>query len=863
MNNRPPKFFARLLSWYCHSDFYEELQGDLEEKFYQRTQTLGMRKAKWAYIKEVIKLFRPSVVKKIKFKYSNNTAMFKNYTIVAYRNLLRNKLFSLINIIGLAISMAVGLVAIAFVSEIYSYDNFHENRDRLFRVVSDMHRSDGSIAQYATASILAGNRLAQDFAGFEAVAPISKGFQGVMAKGNSSISVQGIYANNDFFKVLSFDLLIGNPETALSEPNSVILTETTAMKLFNQLDVVGEVINWKNGTPFKVTGLLKDPPSNSHIKFEAIASLKTLEERNSSTVTDFSVIWSSHVYVLLPENYDLDQVQNNLDRLAQEENPKLKYWTLSMSLEPFDDIFPGGERYNQFGTVMPVKKVTSIVVLAIIVLFSACFNYTNLSLARSIKRSKEVGVRKVVGAGKSHLFIQFVLEAVVVALLALVLSYALFQLIKPEFLALDFYIQRTTTLTLTPSIYIYFLVFAIVIGLLAGFFPALLMMRFKPVEILKGAKAIKGNNGIGIRKVLVGIQFALSMGFATLVTMAYKQYHYALNFDLGFTTENVLNVDIQNNNPDVLKSEFAAIPEVVGVSSASMIPSTGSSMSNYAKYKSSSDSISVYNLDIDARYLNNIGHNLLAGRRFTEEGAGNRAVVNELFLEKFQIKSPEEAIGESFSFYGKNWTIVGVIEDFHHGTIKDEIEPFVFTIGRQKHYHINVKLKTDDIVATMGKLEDTWKKVDPVNDFSAKFHDDLIQDTYGDISASLKTFGLLSAIAICISILGLLGMAVYTAESRIKELAIRKVLGATVANLLVLLGKNFMTIFLLSASVAIPAAYYAYEKTIVSDAVYRIGIGFWELANGALLIIVIAVLTISGQTIRAARTNPAENLRNE
>lgn len=860
----PPRYSTRLFEQFCKQDLYDELQGDLEEEFYLNVEEFGMARARRLYRREVLKMLRPSVVKKISSQptYYNHTAMFRNYTKVAFRNLSRNRLFSAINIIGLAISMAVGLIAITFVSEIYSYDNFHENRDRLFRVVSNLHRTNGNVTEYATASVFAGNRLANDFAGFEAVAPLTKGFRGEMRKGESSIAIQGIYANNDFFKVLSFELLTGNPSSALTEPNSVILTETTARKLFNRTDIVGEIIEWKDQTPYKVTGVLKDPPSNSHLKFDAIASLKTLEEQNVSTVTDFGVIWASHVYVLLPENYDLEQVQGNLDKLAEEENPKLKYWQLSLGLEKFDDIFPTTGKANQFSTVMPKEKVTSIVMLALIVLFSACFNYTNLSLARSLKRSKEIGVRKVVGATKNHLFMQFIIEAILVAVMAVVISYGLFKLIKPEFLALDFYIQRTTTLDLQPVTYLYFFLFAVGIGILAGLFPSLLMTRFNPVNILKGVSA-KTSKGIGVRKILVGIQFALSMGFATLVIMTYKQYKYALNFDLGFTTENVFNVDLQSNDPEVLKSQFMAIPEVAGVSASSIMPGTGNSMSNYVKYKNPLDSVTAYNVDIDIDYLKNMEHQLLAGPGFEKEGSGQRAVVNELLLKEVGITKPSDAIGEQLSFYNKTWTIVGVVKDFHYGTIQNELAPFIFTIGRQDHYYLNVKLKSNDMIAAIDRLENAWKEVDNIQPFKARFYDEWIQDTYSGMNASLKTFGLLSGIAICISILGLLGMAVYNAESRLKELAIRKVLGATLSNLVLLLSRSFMAIFILSACVAIPLAYYIYEETIVSTAVYKISIGFWELTSGALLIVAISLLTISSQTMKAARSNPAQSLRNE
>ncbi len=789
--------------------------------------------------------------------------MLKNYSIVALRNLARNKLFSFINIMGLSISMTVGLLAITFMSEMHSFDNFHQKSERIYRVVSDMHRADGSISKFATASVYTGNRLATDFAGFEAVAPISKGLSGDIQKGESTIDIQGIYANGAFFDIFSFPLHSGNAKTALNEPYSIILTETTALKLFDRVDVIGEVLEGFGKMPYKVTAVLKDIPINSHLKFEAIASLKTLEERRSETVTHFRTIWSSYVYVLLPENPNMEQIQGSLDRISEEENPKLAYWELFMSLESLDSIFPGGdERSNQFAIVIAKEQVTSVVILALIVLFSACFNYTNLSLARSLKRSKEVGVRKVVGAKRGHLFLQFILEAVFVSIFATIISFGLFQMFKHEFLALDYYIQQTATLTLQPITYLYFLIFAVSVGILAGLFPSIVMTRFLPVNILKGISA-KTGKGIGLRKILVGIQFALSMGCATLVILTYKQYEYALNFDLGFTTENILNVATQSNDPEVLKSQFAAIPEVLGVSSSSSILGGRGSSSFHVKHKNPLDSVNTSKVDISPNYLSNMGHQLIAGSDLEKEGSDSRAVVNEILVKKLGISSPETAIGERISFLDRSWIIVGVVKDFHHNTIHKEIGPFFFAITNKNHFQINVKLNSTDRVSTMSKLDDAWKKVDPVNPLSAMSYDEIFENSYSDVSTSLKTFSLLSGIAICISILGLLGMAVYTAETKVKELAIRKVLGATISNLLALLSRNFLVIFILSAGAAIPLAYYMYQQIIVADVVYQNKVGLLELTSGALLIIAIALITISSQTIKAARSNPVDHLRHE
>lgn len=861
----PPTFYTRLFRWFCKDEIYDELQGDLDEEFLYNTNELGAQKAKKLYQKEVLKMVRPSIIKSLNTQQlpNNHTAMFKNYTLVALRNLGRNKLFSSINIIGLAISMVVGLIAIAFVTEMYSYDDFHEQGDRIYRVVNTRTPLNETPDEYATTSVLTGRRLASDFSGFEAVAPIYRGLSGNMTQGEVTITQSGIYTNDDFFKMFSFPLIAGNPATALTEPYSVILTEETALKLFNSTDVVGEVIEYSNGDQLKVTGIVANPPFHSHIRFDAIGSLETLVAKNSPTVTSWGNMWSSYVYVLLPEDARPENYQASLDQLASEENAKENRFQIEMGFESIGAIVPGDGKYNQMYTVMPQKNVKSIAVLALIVILSACFNYTNLSIARSVKRGKEVGVRKVVGARKTHLFSQFIIEAIFVALLALGIALILFQVVRPGFLTLNPYMDRTTRLQLTPIMYAYFFGFSLLIGLLAGFVPALMMSKLKPVSILKGMSTIRSSKRLDLRKVLIGLQFTLSMGFAVLVSLAAKQYKFALNYDLGFDTENILNVNVQGNDTELLKAAFRKIPEIKGISTSSMIPSTGSTNSDYARYNDPTDSVTAYTVDIDPEYLANMGHELLAGDNFRQGQTKDKIIINELMAERLKIGTPDEAIGQPLYYYDQNWIITGVVKNFHHGTVNNKVEPFAFTSGKQGHYNLNLKLASSDITSTMDKLESAWSEIDQLHDFSATFYDEQIERTYSDISASVKTFGLLAGIAICISILGLLGMAVYTTESRVKELTIRKVLGATVSNLVLLLSKGFMPLFIISAAVAIPAAYLMFEQTIVQYAVYKINVGVWELSGGALLVIGIAFLTISSQAVKAAKMNPAKNLRDQ
>ncbi len=861
----PPKFYNKIFEWFCNQDLYFELQGDLLEEFEVNYHQKGIKTANRIYKKEVLKMLRPSVVKKVKTQGQlNNTAMFRNYTLVAFRNLSRNKLFSAINIIGLAISMAVGLLAITFVSEINSYDKFHENRDHIYRIVNTRTNLGQSPQEYATTSLLTGVWLKENSTVFEKVVPVLNGFNGNIKYGENRFSVRGQLVGEDFLDLFTFPLLYGNSQTALKEPNSVVITENFALRVFSKKDVVGEIIQ-RGRDQFTITGVMQQPPSVSHIKFDAIASLKTYEAKPSRArfFNDWGTMWSSYVYVQLGANSTIEHGQEILDLLAKQENAKQKAYEIKPGLEALTDIFPGSGKYNQMGTVMPKENVNQIVILALIVLFSACFNYSNLSIAKSLKRAKEIGVRKVAGARKNQLFIQFVSEAVIVSVLSLVIAFFLFQLIKPEFLALNSYTSRTTTLDLLPRTYFYFLGFAILIGFLAGALPAILMTRFKTINILKGVTQIGSNHKLNLRKIMIGIQFTLSMGFVIIVTLTQKQYKHALNFDLGYETEKIINIYWEERDITLIKTAFEKIPGIEGVSASNFQHSTGTLNSDIAKNLEGTDSATVYNNYVDTEYLNNMGHRLLAGENFKAEGPTDQMVINETLLSRFKLGNPNEAIGKQLNFYDKNRTIVGVVKDFHYGTIYNQIRPFAFLWDSERYlYHVNVKVTSNDMPGTLAQVENAWNEIYPEYKLNSSFYSEDIKRTYADLSSSAKTFGMLAMVAICISMLGLLGMAVFTTEARIKELTIRKVLGASLSSLLSLLSKSFLTIFVIAACIAIPSTYYMFKNLILKNIEYTIDIGFWELASGSILIIIIALLTITSQTLKAARSNPAKNLRN-
>ena len=869
MNNapqyRPPRLFTRLLKAFCHEAFYEELQGDLEERFFQCCERESVARAKRAYAFEVIQLFRPSVFKKVKTQ-NNNIVMFKNYSLIAWRTMARNKLFSAINIVGLAVSMAVGLLAITFITEVHSYDDFHENGDRIYRVTSTLYQGTEKPYDYASISPLAGKRLKEEFTGYEAAVTIYRGFVGDFKKGDNTVALTGLWADKGFFSVFkSFSLLQGDPQTALEAPNSILLTSTTAMRLFGRTDVLGEIVEWNNGAPLTVTGICADPPRKSHLQFEALGSFSTLTAniQDNPYLMLWQNMWNGHVYVLAPKQNNTDFLQKSLDQLASEENEKTGDFRAELVLQPLNSIMPGKHMNNEPGARMKTQTLTSIATLALIVLLSACFNYTNLSIARVLKRSKEVGVRKVIGAKRSQLLVQFILEAAIIAILALLVAIFLFFWLRPEFLLLDQDIQRYVTLEIAPITLVYFFIFALIIGMLAGLIPSWILSRQNTTKALKGSSGLRKGKGSLLRKTLVGLQFTVSLGFAILVTLSYEQYQFVLNYDLGFKTDNILNVELQGNDREKTIAHHSQLPEVVEVSSSSWMPSIGGMWRARGKYIEGNDSTNLYNLHVSPEYIENLGHELLAGTTFIGTRTDQQTIVNEQVLKRFGIEDPADAIGQHIDMHGKRRTIVGVVKDFHYATLDNTVGPFMFMSEPEWFQLVNLKINSTNLLGTMDKLEQHWAALDPIHPLKSSFYDDRIARAYSETSATMKTLGLLAIVAITISLLGLLGMAIFTTQARIKEITIRKVLGANFSQMARTLSSPFVIMFLLSTGIAVPGSYFFFKNLIIDKMKYSIDIGFVELGAGALAVLLLALLTIGSQTLRAVGANPIDHLRDE
>lgn len=869
----PPRWASVFLSWYCRPELLEDLEGDLNEYFDRNVKSRGLRRARLIYIADVLKfmriytLRRPPVLNPL-----ISWIMIGSYLKTARRNLVRNKLFSAINIVGLAVSMSVGLLMIAFVSDLLSYDDFHKNKDRVYRINTHDERNGKIEMKLASTSVKAGKEIRETISGVEAVTLMRNNFGGDAKVGDVTLPVSGYWADDSFFKVLSFELVQGDPATALKEPYSIVMTEKTALKLYGTTDALGKSLKFDT-TSYVVTGVMHDIPKLSHMRFEVLGSFSTTELRGQDPDGGFmnwNSIYMSWVYLLLPEGGDADVVQAGIDKMCAAENAALEGQKIHLKLQPLKRISLGEHLSNEIGAVMHIAVVWVLAGLALVVILSACFNYTNLSIARALRRSREVGIRKIVGAQKRQVLMQFITEAVVVALLALGFSFVLFIVLRREFIELDPFIERLVSLELSWRTVLYFIGMATLTGVAAGFLPALLFSRLQAAQVLKGTGSLQLFRRVNLRKALIVVQYVFSLIFITTTVIGYSQYKGFLAFDLGFKTENILNIWLHDNKSDAFIRELEMLPEVTDISQSLMVTSLGSNYAMSAKYNGSRDSVGNLWINfVDDRYLPVHQHVFIAGRNFIRKAPTaqeDEIVVTEGVLKRFDIanRDPQKALGEQLTIENKKLTIVGVLKDFHYETVEDEVAPVVLRYDPAYNYrYVNAKISSKDLLATMARIETAWKKIDRVHALDAKFYDDQIEHAYAQFSIVVKIIGFLAFLAICIASMGLFGMVVFTTETKLKEISIRKVLGASEGNLVVLLSRGFLLLLAVAALIALPVTYLFFDKVVLVMFAYHDPIGWLDMFAGLAGVLVIAGLMIASQTLKVARANPATTLKNE
>lgn len=865
--HRPPRWAEQFLRWYCRPELLEDLQGDLNEYFERNLLTKGAAKARWIYSLDVLKFARSYTLRPPNPKpYFLQNIMIGSYLKTSGRSLVRNKLFSVINIIGLSIGLSVGLLVIALIHDLLSYDRFHQKRDRIYRITTTQQSSQGAPEQLASTSAKLGTICQQQVAGIDDVVLLRRGTTGDVQVGQTRLPLNSLWANGSFFNIFTFPLSEGNEATALTEPNSIVLTQKAAHKLFGDVDALNQTVRM-DSTDFRVTGVMKDIPFFSHLQFEALTSYTTLTRNPAidQALGKWKNVSDTYVYLLLPATGDVRKLQASLDKISESENARLRQTRITTHLQPLMSVFLGQDLHNEIGHSVPSSVLWVIIGLAMAAILSACFNYTNLSIARSLRRSREVGVRKVLGAVRGQVVMQFVVEAVLIALLALVVSVGLFLGLRTAFLALG---PSFAVLDLSPFVIISFLVLAILVGVLSGLLPAVSLARINPLQVLKNAPALSLFRHVNLRKALIFLQYTFSLCFIVSTVIIYTQYDFFISKQLGFTTEHIVNIPLQGNPGDRVKKEIAQLPEVNGISQSQMVTGLGTSLGTYVKYVDPQDSTFANINGIDEQYVPLHGYQLVAGRNVLSKPGSDDSgeiLVNQQLLKRFNLGpgNPQQVLGTRLTADGKTYQIVGVLKDFHYGSLYQKIEPTLFRYAPQDATYLNVRLQTTDWPATFARLQATWHSLDRVHPLIANLYQDEIQQVYQPLSIMSKVIGSLAFLTIFIASLGLFGMVVFTAETRLKEVSVRKVLGASEFSLVYLLSKGFLGLLLSAAVLALPLTYWLFDQIILSQIAYHAPISVLDLVGCLVFFMGLALLIIGSRTIGVARSNPAQVLKAE
>ena len=808
--------------------------------------------------------------------------MLKNHIVIALRNMLRARVYSLINILGLAIGMAATILIVLFVQDELSYDRYHENSDWIYRVSREWLNTDGS-------SNLHLGHLAPPFApllenDFEGVVLQAVRFLGggnpLMTTEEKKIQEERMFfADPDIFKVFSWKLIFGDPATVLSDPHSLVLTESAAQRYFGDEDPIGKTITYNNfgeQLPMKVTGLIQDVPHNSHFQFDMLCAFGTVEEVFGRE--NLMSNWGSNnyaTYLLFPEGYDVAdfeaQIPGFIDKhLGQTSSDQPQSTYNKLHLMPITDIHLYSHLDSEIEPNGDIAYVYIYTIIAVFILVIACINFMNLSTARSARRAKEVGLRKVMGAFRISLVRQFMVESVFYALIALLLSLLVIHLALPFF---NNFVQKEIALDLFENQFIFVILFSIIlfVGLVAGSYPALYLSSFKPASILKGGHKAVGDK-VNLRSVLVVLQFFISIVLVIGVGIIEDQLQYMRTKDLGFDQSNLLI--LPSSGPiyeqfENVRNRLLRQPGIEGVSLASRVPSGRLLDSQGGAYEIDGEmkkiGFRVADVHIDHSYLENFGIELVAGRNFNPDLAIDSTeafILNEIAVIQLGYENAEAAIDKKFDYGPRKGRIIGVVKDFHFESLLQPIAPIVFLITTGRHNLACIRYNPERKEEVLEHLQEQWsflREGFPFDYFEVSESFDEQYEGEDKLATVVRWF---SALAIVVAALGLFGLASFITEQRIKEIGIRKVLGATVLQVLVLLTKGFTLLVLVGFVIAAPLAYYGMDLWLEGFA-YQGAIKVWPFLYAGCFALLVAWITVSFQTLRAVMANPVDALRYE
>jgi putative ABC transport system permease protein len=865
MSLHPPRLPQKLFSFVAGNARVDDLLGDIDELFYLNAKKKSVAYARRQYWRHVISLCFSYALRKRKRDattgpYSRSDFSFdmlKSYMTIAMRNLHRYKGFTALNVFGLAIGMSISLLLISIYSYVSTYDNFHKNKEGIYTVVSQ--RSEGVEEHgYSTAPIALADKISSDLPGVEHVVRLIRDRDVEIRTPRESIPVDAYFVQPEFFSVFSFEMVSGSA-AALGKPGMVILTASAAMKFFNTKDVIGKTIELNNGRIVEVAGVMKDPPNNTHLRFEMLFSYSSLPPRTDSPVAQWTNYDGEYIYLMLRHDVAPVMVTDFVRKVGQEmyeESPI----QVDFALQHIDEIAMGPDLRQQVGRKWEASGFIVFGVFAALILLPACFNYVNISVARALRRAKEIGLRKTMGGQRNQIFSQFIAETLLVAAASLILSILIFVVIRSEFQSMMVE-GSTLDLSITWRTALLFLSFAVTVGILTGVFPAMYFARLNPVQALKSKVTSRGAS-MRIRKALSVFQFVLSFGFILSLVVFSRQYRYVRNFDFGFEKENIINVELQDVGIDRFAAKFSQISAVKSISMASGplgvgAPRTWIHVNN--------DSVEVSQLSVDSSYLRNFGLTLLAGTNFGEGTSGRErsVIVNEEFVNALKLHTSAEALGQVIEVDGKQVEIIGVVKNFHYEPLRFPIGKFMFRNDPSQYAVANLHVVPSDAFGLFTTLEKAWKDLGSEKKFVGRYVEDELQEAYQSYTVLLKIVGFLGILAITISLLGMLGMIIHTTETRTKEVSVRKVLGASVQNIVLTLSREYLVLMSIGILISLPVTVVLLDHLIAHLQHYNAPFSLWDFIVSVVFLLALGLLTIFSQTYKTATSNPAPHLRSE
>lgn len=864
MKALPPKWAERFINWLTDSGAYDDIPGDLYEEFNVVNEKRGIRFAKTRYIWTVLRCFRPFILKE-KFKFfdiSFGFTLLKNYWSVSSRLLIRNKLYTFIIIIGLAIGLASSLVLLIYVSNELSYDKFHSKHDSIYRILVTTVDDEGASTDAVSLASIA--------PAIKSELPSVKEYVRFSYPGSGFISVEetkvnfenGLYTDPSLFRIFDFSLLKGNPALCLTRPYSVLLTPEIAQSLFGDENPMGKSVYLNGEKPYLVTGIIKSPPSNSQIQFSLLASFATLEREGLSL--GWNGGWNYFSYIMLESAADKRELLNKFPDLMYRhinkdlENINVK---LSLDLQPLSDAHLGSaELYSDWETKGNSKTILLFAAIAFIILLMGSVNFINLTAAQGSSRLKEIGVRKAIGAQKIQMIKQFLFEsflytciATIVAILILFLSSDILQ--KMIGYGIDeIYLSNLSTVLI---------LLAVIIGvsILSGVYPAFYLTAIAGTQ----SSAINPKHRPSRISFITTFQFLISIILISSTWYIYNQMQYVQNQNIGYQKENKIIIQLSSENSsrniDNFKQQILRLPEVTQIGASSNTPDIGFALNGYVpEGKENPTMIRV--LDIDDTYLETMGLAIIEGRGFSDEIQSDESayLVNNALVKKMGW---DVAVGKIIQRNGKH-EVIGVVKDFNYTSLHSKIEPLIFTNlpWRGLFDFLTVQIESKNLPATIENLEDAWKSVNPDDPFEFHFLDVGLAALYNKEQAQAQLLLIFSALAILIGVLGLFGHVSLSLKQKTKELGVRRVLGANTSNLLIGVSLRYVLSILIASIIALPIVFY-WMTTWFNNFFYRANLNPVIFVLAVLVCLIIALLTINIQTLNVVKKNPTESLKYE